>query len=51
MTATNHRYIPAINHRKPNYYRDGKFYLVQCWNCNDWKQNKEPESGVCPTCG
>ena len=46
-----HRYTTDINHMKPNYYRDGKFYLIQCWNCNDWKQNKEPESGVCQTCG
>ena len=45
MPATNRHYIQAVNHRKPNYYRDGKFYLVQCWNCNDWKQNKDPNLG------
>ena len=44
-------YKDNINHRKPNYYSNGSFYLVQCWNCNHWKQNKKPESGICEHCG
>jgi hypothetical protein len=44
------KYKHKINHRKPNYYSDGKYYLIQCWNCNNNVQNKNPESGVCEHC-